>query len=102
MTSYYSVVQYVPNPMSGERVNVGVIAFDGHAVRTRFLRNWTRARRVRNPRRAGDSTGGGRPGCDGADIRRRSAHGHRVDPIVAGHRAQGLAGGRRLSVGDDK
>lgn len=42
MSAYYTVVQYVPDPVTDERVNIGVIAFDRGVVRSRFLRNWRR------------------------------------------------------------
>lgn len=42
--SYFSVIQYFPNPVSGERMNVGVLAFDEDQVQVRFLSNWDRAR----------------------------------------------------------
>ena len=42
MPSHYSVVQYLPDPVTGERINIGVIAFGDGTMRTRFLRNWSR------------------------------------------------------------
>jgi DUF3037 family protein len=48
MPSQYVVVQYVPDPIADERINVGVIAYDtngGHAVRAQFLHEWSRVRR---------------------------------------------------------
>src|SRR5437588_4011038 len=42
MTAFYTVVQYVPDPVSDERVNVGVLAFGDGKVRARFLSNWSR------------------------------------------------------------
>lgn len=42
MSSHYSVVQYVPDPVTGERINVGVVVFGDGGVRTRFLRDWRR------------------------------------------------------------
>jgi Protein of unknown function (DUF3037) len=42
MPSYYSVVQYVPDPVADERINVGVIVFGDGVVRSRFLRSWRR------------------------------------------------------------
>lgn len=42
MVSRYSVIQYVPNPISGERINIGVLAFDDDTVLVRFLSTWTR------------------------------------------------------------
>jgi len=45
MPSFYSVVQYVPDLVTDERVNVGAIAFDGAAnIEVRFLENWKRVR----------------------------------------------------------
>jgi Protein of unknown function (DUF3037) len=40
--SFYTVVQYVPDPVTDERVNVGVLIFEGDLIRSRFLRNWKR------------------------------------------------------------
>jgi hypothetical protein len=42
MASYYSVIQFVPNPLNDERVNVGVITFDDDEVHSRTLQNWSR------------------------------------------------------------
>ena len=42
MVSRYSVIQYVPNPISGERINIGVLAFDDDTVLVRFLSTWAR------------------------------------------------------------
>lgn len=44
MTSKYSVVQFVPNAISGERINIGVIAFSEDRISTKFLANWGRVR----------------------------------------------------------
>src|ERR1700737_3502926 len=44
MASYYSIVQYLPDPTIDERINVGVIAFDERNVRVKFLDNWKRVR----------------------------------------------------------
>ena len=45
MPSHYSIVQYVPDPITDERINVGVIVTgDNGAVRVRFLSHWQRAR----------------------------------------------------------
>jgi hypothetical protein len=45
MEARYSVVQFVPDPVADERINVGVIAFGpGDEVYARFLRNWSRVR----------------------------------------------------------
>lgn len=45
MTSKYSVIQFVPNAISGERINIGVIAFNEEKISVRFLANWARVRR---------------------------------------------------------
>jgi Protein of unknown function (DUF3037) len=44
MVSRYSVIQYVPNPIANERINVGVLAFDDEIVRVHFLSRWDRVR----------------------------------------------------------
>ena len=45
MPSHYSIVQYVPDPISDERINVGVIVTgDSGVVRVRFLSHWQRVR----------------------------------------------------------
>lgn len=48
MSSNYSVVQYIPDPITDERINIGVIAFDGQIVRVRFLSKWDRVRQFAN------------------------------------------------------
>ena len=42
MISRYSVVQYVPNPLADERINIGVIAWDERGLSAKFLSNWKR------------------------------------------------------------
>ena len=42
MVSRYSVIQYVPDPITDERINIGVLAFDDDTTLVRFLSNWTR------------------------------------------------------------
>jgi hypothetical protein len=44
MPSRYTVVQFVPNPISDERINIGVIAYDEGTVRGQFLGDWRRVR----------------------------------------------------------
>src|SRR4051812_35427524 len=44
MATRYSVIQYVPDPVADERVNIGVVAFSDDDVRVRFLANWDRVR----------------------------------------------------------
>lgn len=48
MTAKYSIVQYVPNPLAGECINIGVITWDASAIRARFVDNWNRARQFGN------------------------------------------------------
>ncbi|BAZ11036.1 hypothetical protein NIES4071_28600 [Calothrix sp. NIES-4071] len=45
MASRYSVIQYVPDPIADERMNVGVVVFNDDTVRVHFVSNWERARR---------------------------------------------------------
>jgi hypothetical protein len=45
MTSKYSVIQYVPNPISGERINIGVLAFSQGNIHIKFVTNWARVKR---------------------------------------------------------
>lgn len=42
MTSHFSVVQYVPDPIADERMNIGVITIGDGGVRCRFLHDWER------------------------------------------------------------
>lgn len=42
--SYFTIVQYVPDPVADERVNIGVIAVSGDRIKGRFVKNWTRIR----------------------------------------------------------
>lgn len=44
MPTYYSVVQYVPDAMADERINVGVIACDDNGAEAQFLNDWRRVR----------------------------------------------------------
>lgn len=44
MASRYSVIQYVPNPITEDRINIGVIVSDEQDVRVRCLQNWERVR----------------------------------------------------------
>lgn len=44
MTSFYVVVQYVPDPIANERLNVGVVAYDDQRVQCKFISDWKRAR----------------------------------------------------------
>ncbi|MGD0115994.1 MAG: DUF3037 domain-containing protein [Dehalococcoidia bacterium] len=44
--NYYSIIRYVPEPLRGEQINVGVIAVSraGTSGRAKFPRRWTRAK----------------------------------------------------------
>src|SRR5689334_1355465 len=43
MPSYYSVLQFVPDAIADERVNIGVlVAEDGQPVMMQFLKKWDR------------------------------------------------------------
>ena len=44
MISRYTVVHYLPHPLSGERINVGVIAWGSGLLAARFINNWRRVR----------------------------------------------------------
>jgi len=44
MSAQFSVIRYVPDPITEECVNFGVVAWDGERIRCRFLSNWTRVR----------------------------------------------------------
>src|SRR5262245_43933440 len=44
MPAYYALIQYTPDPVIDERINIGVVVFGDGWVRFRFLQNWTRAR----------------------------------------------------------
>lgn len=44
MCSRYSIIQYVPDPITDERINIGVLAFNDIDVRVHFLSNWERVR----------------------------------------------------------
>ncbi|MGL5942303.1 MAG: DUF3037 domain-containing protein [Waterburya sp.] len=44
MASRYSIIQYVPNPIADERINIGVVAFNDQLVKTRFVKSWKRVR----------------------------------------------------------
>jgi hypothetical protein len=42
MVSRYSIIQYVPDPIASERINLGVLVFDEDEIRVRFLESWKR------------------------------------------------------------
>ena len=43
MTSYFAQIQYVPNPILGERINIGVVVVDANGSRFEFVKDWRRA-----------------------------------------------------------
>jgi hypothetical protein len=43
MTSQYSVAQYMPDPVSGECVNIAVVTWDEDRIFARALKDWRRA-----------------------------------------------------------
>lgn len=48
MPIYYSVIQYVPNPVIDEKINAGVIVFSGAEVRVHFVTDWRRVKAFGN------------------------------------------------------
>ncbi len=44
MPAYCSVIQYVPDVVRGERINVGVVVFGDGRTRVRMLADWSRVR----------------------------------------------------------
>ncbi len=44
MASRYSVIQYVPDPIADERINIGILVFDDQQVAAVFLNQWDRVR----------------------------------------------------------
>ncbi len=42
MPTYFTVAQYIPDPIANERINIGIIVFGDGQIRSRFLRNWRR------------------------------------------------------------
>jgi hypothetical protein len=48
MATNYSVIQYLPNPLADERMNVGVVVYDETHVRARFVADWKRLRNFAN------------------------------------------------------
>lgn len=70
MISQYSIVQYLPNPTSDERINVGVVAFDdaGH-VGFYCLKNWERVKRFSNEKNMRSVQKSVEQLCAGADAK---------------------------------
>lgn len=45
MATYYTVIQYVPDPIADERINTGVIVFGEGRIKSRFVDKWDRLSR---------------------------------------------------------
>ncbi len=45
MATYYTVIQYVPDPIADERINTGVIVFGEGRIKSRFVDKWDRISR---------------------------------------------------------
>src|SRR5271169_1868335 len=43
MASYFSQIQYVPDPITGERINVGIVTVDSAGSKFQFVQDWRRA-----------------------------------------------------------
>jgi len=50
MVSYYSIIQYVPDPVADERVNIGVVVLGEEGVKVYFTRRWQRVRQFGHER----------------------------------------------------
>jgi hypothetical protein len=48
MSAFYSVIQFVPDPVADERVNAGVVVFGEGRILARFVENWGRLQRFGN------------------------------------------------------
>lgn len=48
MSSYYSIIQYIPNIIADERINIGIVVFDKSSIKTEFLSNWSRVKAFSN------------------------------------------------------
>jgi hypothetical protein len=48
MAAFFSIIQFVPDPVADERMNAGVVVFDGERVCARFVANWERLQRFGN------------------------------------------------------
>jgi len=44
LISHYSVIRYVPDPISEEVINIGLVAYDENKIEFNFLNNWNRVR----------------------------------------------------------
>lgn len=46
MSTKYTVVQFVPDPIADERINIGIIAWNGENIRSLFLKDWRRVKKL--------------------------------------------------------
>lgn len=45
MSCKYSIIQYFPNPINGERINIGIVVIDDNdTIKLTFLTNWNRVK----------------------------------------------------------
>jgi hypothetical protein len=44
MVTKYCVIRYLPHPLSGEMINIGVVVWRDGEIASQFTRNWNRAR----------------------------------------------------------
>jgi hypothetical protein len=44
MSTHYAIIQYVPNPIADERINIGVVVLGEGTSRIQFLNNWDRVK----------------------------------------------------------
>src|SRR5262249_28404109 len=46
MSSYFKIVQFVPDPAADERVNIGVLTYGDGKVRARWITDWKQAAKL--------------------------------------------------------
>jgi hypothetical protein len=44
MASFYSIVQYIPDLIRDERINIGLVVYDQTKAKSHFLKDWKRVR----------------------------------------------------------
>ena len=42
MLTSYSVIQFIPDPISGESINIGIVAWDDDGIKTSMIKDWRR------------------------------------------------------------
>lgn len=83
MAAHYNVVQYVPDPVIDERINVGVIVYNETCLRAHFLKDWKRVQAFGDrdvsflkefAKQVMEATGSGeKPRFDAADVERMAS-----------------------------